>query len=443
MADLPANDYKAIVVCFLFGGMDHNDTILPTDQASYDQLVSIRQDLMNQYNYQNLSSSRNRESLLPLVSNLPVDAPAGQTYGLVTNMQPLHTMFNEGDLAILGGVGTLYEPTNRTSFENNTVSLPSNLFSHNDQQRKWMTRGVEGETIGWGGKMLDRLTTRFDELDPTFMGLTSSASKTLVTGDDQVAFRMSVFGGRGVHAINNGSTIGNSPNFDGFRTILTNQFQRLTLDSTNVFMKDVQKAQGTGILNNTLFDAAYSQAYPFSTVFENQTLSQSLLGVANTISVRTQLNTKRQIFFCSMGGFDTHGNQAGTLPQFQTRIANAFESFKSAMQEIGMWDNVVVCTMSDFGRTLTGNHFGSDHGWGSHQFIAGGQVIGKQIYGTMPDFDLEGENYTARRGRLIPSTSVDQYAATLGKWFGLTEAELSSIFPNLVNFPTSDLGFMG
>lgn len=443
MATLVDNDYKAIVVCFLFGGMDHNDTILPTDQATYDDLVSLRQDLMNQYDYTNVASTRNIDNLLPLVSTNPVSAPAGQTFGIVPNMAPIHTMFNEGDLAILGSVGTLHEPTTRTQFENNSVSLPSNLFSHNDQQQTWMTQGVEGETIGWGGKMIDEFTSEHSELDSTFMGLTLGATKTLVTGNQQIAFRMSQFGAQNINATSNGFTIGSGVNFDSCRSQMQTFFERTSSDYTNVYNKDVQNIQGTGILNNTLFDAAFDNASTINTVFEGDILSQQLLGVAKTMSVRTDLDARRQIYFCSMGGFDTHGNQVVPLPGLQTDIANAFSSFKAAMIELGLWDNVVICTMSDFGRTLTGNHTGSDHGWGSHHFIAGGQVVGTQIYGDMPNFDTDGPNYTAKRGRLIPTTSVDQYAATIGKWFGLTSAELNEIFPNLSNFTIEDLGFMG
>ncbi|MEL7447481.1 MAG: DUF1501 domain-containing protein, partial [Pseudomonadota bacterium] len=183
-----------------------------------------------------------------------------------------------------------------------------------------------------------------------------------------------------------------------------------------------------------------------STVFPDTALGGKMKAIAETIAVRSSLNMNRQIFYATVGGFDTHSNQVDELPALHAEIAGAVAAFRTAMQEVSAWNDVTVFTGSDFGRSIIGNGDGTDHGWGGHHFVAGGSVVGKTIYGDMTGFDINGANgeqYVSRRGILIPQVSVDQYAATLGRWFGLDAGELVAALPNLANFDQKDLGFLG
>jgi len=208
-------------------------------------------------------------------------------------------------------------------------------------------------------------------------------------------------------------------------------------------MKDMISMNARAMANSETFARALENGVAVSTSFPETQLASQLKTVANTIAIRDALNVRRQIFYVAIGGFDTHDNQRAEVPERLTEVGTAIAAFKSAMLELGVWNDVTLFTASDFGRTVIDNGDGTDHGWGGHHFVVGGSVSGKHIYGDIPAYDLSDQVYTEDRGRLIPTTSVDQYAATLGAWFGLDMSELNGTLPNLKNFPVKDLGLFG
>ncbi|MGJ8560901.1 MAG: DUF1501 domain-containing protein [Litorimonas sp.] len=215
-----------------------------------------------------------------------------------------------------------------------------------------------------------------------------------------------------------------------------------THGSDNIFARDIVASQARGIQNIRTYREAFDQVAAMSTTFPNTRLGNQLKAVANAINLRGVIGNSRQIFYADVGGFDTHNNQSDSIGGRLTEVSGAVDAFRNAMIEMGVWDDVTVFTMSDFGRTLRDNGDGTDHGWGSHQFVFGGSVQGGQIYGDMPELDPDNEQFTSRRARLIPSVSVDQYAATLGGWFELESTEIDRVLPNLNRFDGRDLGFM-
>jgi uncharacterized protein (DUF1501 family) len=196
------------------------------------------------------------------------------------------------------------------------------------------------------------------------------------------------------------------------------------------------------VINNRAYDAALSTSSPVATVFPSSDIGGQLYAVANTIQIRQALDTNRQIFYAFMGGYDTHSGQTGTLPGLQAQLSEAITAFRTAMISMGVWDDVTLFTMSEFGRTTIDNGDGTDHGWGGHQIVTGGSVKGKAIYGDIPPPDFSSQSYTSTHGRMIPKVSVEQFAATLGTWFGLDSTELANALPNLANFNEKNLGFM-
>lgn len=434
-------DYKALVCVFLFGGLDHNDTIIPMDEMSYNLFTQRRSELMNAYNSTSPSSSRNINNLLALNPLEPVNFN-GRRYGLPPQMQPLHDLFNQQELAVVGSVGPLVQPVTRQQFEQKNVQLPNRLFSHNDQQSTWMALDVEGAQIGWGGRLLDSTIRNNTNLQPNFMGITTNTTNTFLTGQLSSGFSVAANGGAKINAVTRRGILGGSQTIDNARAQLLAFLERRQFGSSNVFEQDAANYQGVGVENGSVFSDAYEQASPLATAFPSTGLGSQLKTVAETISIRDSLNAKRQVFFVGIGGFDSHSAQALNVPGLQTQIADAIKSFRDAMVEQNMWNDVTLFTASDFGRTLNDNGDGTDHGWGGHHFVAGGSVRGGNIFGHLPSMELTSNDYTDNRGRLIPQVSVEQYAATMGSWFGLDNTELQAQFPNLSNFTQENLGFM-
>lgn len=434
------DDYKALVCVYFYGGLDSSDTLIPYDQESYDQLLSHRASLMDAYNVNADNSSRNRNNLLP-ISPINNQDLGSLEYAFPSDLSGMKGLFDSQEMAVLGSVGTLVEPTTRAQFETKSVRVPPRLFSHNDQQSTWLSLNPEGANIGWGGRILDATVNKHPELDPRFMALNLSRTSLYVTGEQTRSFKISSNGSARVSALKTPHIIGSSQNYNVARERLSAFLQRKNSASSNVFMRDLTQLQGNGISNGALFDEQYDMAPDLVTNFPNTQLADQLEAVANTIAIRDNIGAKRQIFFVGIPGFDTHANQAIAMPGLHKHINDAVMAFRNAMVELNAWDKVTLFTASDFGRTLTSNSTGTDHGWGAHHFIMGGGVKGGRIYGSMPNLDTSSNSYTDRRGRLIPTVSVEQYASTLGSWFGLDQTELQSTLPNLANFNEKDLGF--
>ena len=434
--------YKAMVCIFLKGGMDGADTVLPYDTASYNQLRNVREGLFNSYDSTSSTSSRNRANLLKM--NLENAGQfGGREFALPQQLSPLHDMFENGDLAVVGNVGPLIEPTTRAGMDNNSAILPKRLFSHNDQQSTWMSFGVEGARRGWGGRFMDRVVASAPNQNRVFSAISTSGNDVFLAGEDVTQFKVGSSGVREPSLYANRNIIGTNDGDDAARDKIRAFLAKRDFQNRNIFEQDMATSTAKAVENTEQFALAQENAIPLTTQFANDRVSSQMKSIAETIQIRQFLNVSRQMFYVSTGGYDTHSNQANTIGGLHAQLAAAISSFRTAMIELGEWDNVVVFTASDFGRTTIDNGNGTDHGWGGHQFVAGGSVQGKRLYGEVPFADVGSASYTKSRGRLIPTTSVEQYAATMGSWFGLDSSELRTALPNLQNFNTTDLGFMG
>jgi len=413
-------DYKALVCIFYFGGNDSNNFIMPIDTAGYANYQTVRANLA-----------------IPQGSILPLQTGSSANFGLHPNLPELQGLFNnQKSLAVLANVGTLVQPTTRAQYQK-YQNLPENLFSHSDQQDQWQTTQLSGlPNSGWAGKVADKLNPTYNS-GATFPPILSVAgSPIFCTGDVTRPFSM-----------NPGST----PGVQGFDSSAAGQArfqalqQLLTFDTGLSLVQAASSVTSQAIQEGVVLANALKNIPAIQTVFPAKNgLAAQLKQVAQVIAARSALGINRQIFFCSQGGFDTHSDQLPTQMGLYSQVSPAIAAFYQATQELGVANNVTTFTLSEFARTFQpGSNGGTDHAWGGHQIIVGGAVQGNKMYGTWPTLTPGGPDDTGSNGRWIPTTSVDQYAATLASWFGVAAADLPSIFPNLANFPTNNLGFLG
>ena len=352
-------------------------------------------------------------------------------------------MFEAGDLAVVGNVGPLIEPTTRSSIASNSAALPPRLFSHNDQQSTWMSLGVEGAQYGWGGSFADAAIRANSSMNPLYAMVSTGPNDVFLSGREGRQFTASAGGGQTVSLVDEDYILGGGSEIDTARNLLDDYVSKTGYGETNLFARDYARQSGNSIINNKAYDTALGSAPAVSTEFPETSIGSQLKAVANTVNIRNATNSNRQVFYVFMGGFDTHSDQTGALPELHSQLSQAIGAFRTAMMAMGTWNDVALFTMSEFGRTSIDNGDGTDHGWGGHHIVTGGSVVGKQIYGDIPSPDLSGESYTSTHGRLIPKVSVEQYAATLGSWFGLDSGELAAALPNLANFSEKNIGFLG
>jgi uncharacterized protein (DUF1501 family) len=410
-------DYKALVCIFMFGGNDSNNMLVPTD-SRYTQYLQARSVLA-----------------LPQSQLLPLQIGGQSIYGLHPDMPEMQGFFNnQKSLAIVANVGTLVQPTTQASYRA-FMNLPENLFSHSDQQDQWQSAQLAGTPVsGWAGKVADNVQTlnAAAQFPPI---LSISGSPVFCTGITTRPFSMDP---------------GQPPGLQGFDTSTASQAryaatqQLLTFDSGLSMVQAANAVTGQAVQFAQVLSAALKNISPLQTLFPGDYLGQQLQQVAQVISARSALGVQRQIFFCSVGGFDTHADQLPQQVQLLSSVSKGMSAFYQATQELGVANQVTTFTLSEFSRTLEpGSNGGSDHAWGSHQLILGGAVKGNALYGTFPTLALGGPDDADQNGRWIPTTALDQYAATMATWFGVSAANLPSIFPNLVNFSSSNLGFLG
>lgn len=437
--------YRAIVCIMLQGGMDHADTILPTDQASYDQLAEQRQGLFSAYGVGSSGgrSSRERGNILTLNPTNAADF-GSRRFGLPRELREVRQMFNSGDLAIIGNVGPLIEPTDRASIASGSARLPRALFSHNDQRSTWLSFGPEGTALGWGGRFADATIASDPASNPVFAAVTAGANDVFLSGEEARPFRAASSANGAMLSLSRGGVLQTNDNsrrrtVEAISALVTDT----ELSDDSVYERDIARINRRGLENAQSYVNALSNSPSNSTTFPDTSIGQQLEAVTATISARNALNVGRQVFYVTMRGWDSHSGQATDLPLNHTQLSEALAAFRTAMIAEGIWDDVVAFTASDFGRTLNDNGDGTDHGWGGHHFVMGGSVVGQRIYGDIPPPNPNSRFYTDRRARLIPSISVESYAETLGLWYGLNPAELRAALPNLDAFPGSTLDFLG
>ena len=411
-------DYKALVCVFLFGGNDSNNMIIPFDTKGYAAYQQARAGLA-----------------LPQGQLLPITPPSiGSPFAFHPRFTNLQSFFNSKQLAVLSNVGTLVQPTTPAQFQNRGVPLPINLFSHSDQEAQMQSAILDkvAET-GWAGRTADKIQSIFGGNFPIIISLagTNIFCEGLVAPSIQS-------NGNPTQLLSGFSGSANS------NARLAALQSLLTFDTGLTLIQAASTTTGNAIQNGQTLAAALATGTPLATQFpKNSYFASQLQQVAKIIQVRSALGLQRQIFFVSMGGFDTHTDQLTQQDSLFNDLNQSLNAFYQATAEMGVANQVTTFTLSDFGRTYLPNDTGTDHAWGSHHLILGGAVKGGDFYGVFPTLAANGPDDATGQGRWVPTTSLDQYAATLAQWFGVAAADLPSIFPNLANFSTPTLGLMG
>ena len=432
--------YRAIVCVFLFGGMDCHDTLIPYDGLSYEQFASIRAPLLEFYDRASGGSSRARDRLLPLTPDNAADF-GGRQFALPEQLSGIHGLFERGDAAIVSNVGPLIEPVTRAEWTANSRRTPTRLFSHNDQQSTWVSSAPEGAPFGWGGRFADAALAGAVSADQPFATIGTFTNGLFLTGNNVKPYQVSTERAIEINALSSFERMQYSAErtraFEALRRhFLAEQFSR-----ANLIERDIAGAMRDSLEANARYAEARAGAPGLATRFPQSFIGDQLRTIAEAISIRDVLGQNRQVFLAGLGGFDTHSDQASDLPALHAQIDAAVVAFYDAMNELGVGPDVTLFTASDFGRTFAINGDGTDHGWGGHHFVVGGSVNGRTIYGDVPPA-VFGHDFDAGGGRLIPTTSVEQMAAPMGRWFGLSSSELNAALPNLKNFPTDGPAFL-
>ncbi|OWQ46968.1 Tat pathway signal protein [Roseateles noduli] len=412
-------DYKAIVCLFMYGGNDYGNTVIPYDTANYQAYANIRQAL---------AIPRDQLAATALTPSLAL--PDGRQMALAPTMNRLKSVFDAGRLGVMLNIGPLMQPTTLAQYKAANVPLPPKLFSHNDQSSLWQSSRPEGATSGWGGRLADQFLS--SNGNATFSCINVSGNAVFMSGGQAVQYQMSAGGAVAINGANK-SLFGSAACAEALRGMITGERQHWMEQELNRVTARSVNAQGT---ITTALSTSTLQT-PFET--NGNGLASQLQTVARLIGARASLGVQRQVYFVSIGGFDLHDNLMSQQPVLLGNVASAMASFDAALVELGVSQNVTTFTASDFGRTLSSNGDGSDHGWGSHHLVMGGAVKGGRFYGAAPTVAVNGPDDVGQ-GRLLPTTSVDQLAATLALWMGVPMADLPGILPGIVNFTQKDLG---
>ncbi|MBC7912451.1 MAG: DUF1501 domain-containing protein [Pyrinomonadaceae bacterium] len=423
--------YKALVCVFLDGGNDGNNSVVPNYDAGYNQYSAAR-------SAQGLAIARN--SLLPITPA----SMGGQIYGFHPAMAPLHPLWNQGKMAVVCNVGCLVQPLTRATYQAG-APRPYQLFSHPDQADQFRT-GISSfkSTTGWGGRIADRTAA-----------LNTNPAIPMVTAIPSASIFTTGFNTKPLIVASAPTPLNQLLTLNGFGTAADELARRAAMN--NARQQDLNQTivQNASLITQQAVNVSQQlNTDPTLTVtFPSTTLGNQLRQVAKLIKIRTLLNMNRQIFYVSLGGFDHHSSQISPHNSLLTQVCNALKAFYDETVAQGVAAQVTTCTMSDFSRTFgpagSGSNVGSDHGWGGPYFVIGDSVLGGNFYGRptsngtfWPTLVTGTGDDTDIRGRFIPSVSVEQYAGTLARWYGLAEADLPLAFPNYNNFSNSNLGFM-
>ena len=419
----PSEGYRALVCLFLYGGNDHTNTVVPYDLPSYSEYFNAR------------SSIALTRDKLAATSIGPSASQGGREFALHPALLNISRLYREGNAAIVANVGPLVVPTTKLQYQQRTVPLPPKLFSHNDQQSAWQGYAASGEGVphGWGGTLGDELAIA--NTKAAFTCISAAGNAVFLSGRSVVQYQISASGALTMNAIS-GSLYGSAAAARAYR-------QLVTLDSRNLFEREMGIVNRRSIETNEILRAALPAPTFFTTpIPAGNTLAPQLNVVARMIAARNALGLSRQVFLVSLGGFDNHDFLLTEHAKRMDTVDKAINAFWAWLGQMGLQSNVTLFTASDFGRTLTSNGDGSDHGWGSHHFVIGGGVSGGAIYGAFPP-TAYGTAYDVGHGKLLPSVAVDQLAGTLGRWMGVPDTNMTTAFPNIGHFDTRYLPLFG
>jgi uncharacterized protein (DUF1501 family) len=434
-----SSGYRALVCIFLQGGNDGHGTVIATDSSSFNAFTQARSGAPG--------LAYPLSSLLPITLKTP---QSGRTFALNPALTGVQNLFNAGRAAIVANTGTLIAPATKAQVNANSVPLPASLFSHFDQTAAWQaiaSNGGSAEHVGWGGAVADLIEGMNMNSNSMFTCISTAGIALFLSGQTSFQLNVTSAGPIPIYGLA-------QPPF-GLPASSNPLSSILTADESNLFAKEY----GVVVNRSTEAQATLASAMlpagaggipnppqyldPQTNKLADNPLATSLQTVARIISGSGGLGVTRQIFYVQLGSFDTHNNQAITHAQLLTQLGQGLEYFDGLMVANGMGNQVTTFTASDFGRTLTSNSNGTDHGWGSHHFVVGGAVQGQDMYGQYPIIGVNQANDVGA-GRLIPTTSVDQYAGTLARWFGLSDGQVRQVFPNFGNFGSNPyLGFLG
>jgi uncharacterized protein (DUF1501 family) len=426
-----ASDYKALVCVFMYGANDHYNTVIPLDTPSYNAYKNSRASIARSLNDLNGADGKPLE----LVPNVALSgANAGLRFALPKELAALKTLWDNERLAVLANVGPLLVPTTKAQYVNRTVPIPIKLFSHNDQQSTWQAGYTEGAPTGWGGRIGDLFAAQNGEAVFTCTSATGDA--IWLTGNSTRGYQVTPGGSVRINPLV-GNLFGSASATETLRSLLVD-------GGSHVFTQELVDLTKRSIVADATLTTALASTPALELPAEqaNNALAAQLRIVARMMAARNTLSIKRQIFFVGLTGFDTHNDQLTDQPALHAKLAGALAYFNDALNALNLANQVTTFTASDFGRTLTSNGDGSDHGWGAHHFVMGGAVKGGRFYGKFPVMGLN-TNDEVGAGRLLPSTSVDEYAGALAKWFGVSTAGLGDVFPNFNEFASNNLAFFG
>lgn len=412
--------YRALVCVFLHGGNDCFNWIVPSDSAGYATYQAARRTL-----------ALARNSLLPIT---PTNVGSAQ-YGLHPKCPGIRSLFESDRAAFIGNVGTLVTPTTATQFRNESVPLPPYLFSHSDQIAQWMTSYPQSRLgHGWAGRVSDLLQDQAYQ-PQLALNVSLDGNNIWQSGADTVQYTLATDGAPEFNAVADSGYRGGTR-----RTAFLDLLQQAGGDASSLTRELARTETRSKDLARFVNDSL-ATVVPLRTVFPTGPLGAQLRMAARMVSARAAIGASRQMFFISLGAWDTHDRQLVDHADRLEILDAGLKAFQDALVEIGAQNLVTTFTASDFGRTLTSNGDGSDHGWGGHALVMGGAVSGRKIYGTMPNLTINGPDDVGE-GRIVPTTGTDQYAATLARWFGVSDSDLDIVFPNLRNFGSRNLGFL-
>jgi uncharacterized protein (DUF1501 family) len=402
--------YKAIVCISLVGGNDGNNMIVPLDTATYNQYASVRQSLA-----------------LSQGSLLPVQTSSGKTYGFHPSLPNLSSIFSSGNASIIANCGPMDQPVTKQALQQNPSLLPQLFGSHPVGLAQWESATAESApSSGWGGRIADQIASQSGLLPPV---LSLSGVSTFTVGESVQSVSMMQ------------ASAGDQP-LPPELLDPTISIANIDSQSNNEIVQRAAQLRSSALQMQTILQQSQTLGSTIKTVFPTSTLGQNLQTIAQVINGRSATEASRQLFYANVGNYDTHGGQSSTHATLLSDLDSSLGAFVAALKEIGMFQNVLILTLSDFGRTMQSNSTaGSDHAWGNHQFLIGGGLSGNRIIGSLPDFDIGGSQDYTGQGVWIPTIATQQVAANVATWLGLNSSQIANIFPNLASFSATPISF--